>query len=160
MGGLTECPACGAPRRIYCRGVCRRCYERRLRERNPDFAERQRRNSREWRARNLNRVREHEQSRRSDPQKRARDARTKRLARYRTLGITEAQAAAALAAGCVICGAKRHLHLDHDHKTGRFRGVLCSKHNNGLGFLGDDIEGLEAALAYLRSAPHIPEEKT
>jgi hypothetical protein len=55
-----------------------------------------------------------------------------------------------MARGCEICGATRHLHVDHDHDTERFRGILCSKHNNGLGFLGDNIAGLEAALKYLR----------
>lgn len=44
------------------------------------------------------------------------------------------------------------LHLDHDHKTGKFRGWLCSTCNTGLGKLGDSIEGLERAIGYLTRA--------
>jgi hypothetical protein len=45
-----------------------------------------------------------------------------------------------------------NLALDHDHVTGKFRGWLCSNCNTGLGKLGDDIAGLERAIAYLRRA--------
>jgi len=39
--------------------------------------------------------------------------------------------------------------LDHDHETGAFRGWLCRNCNSGLGFLGDNAEGLGGALMYL-----------
>ncbi len=42
------------------------------------------------------------------------------------------------------------IHLDHDHTTGAFRGWLCNRCNLALGHLGDNIKGLERALAYLR----------
>lgn len=42
------------------------------------------------------------------------------------------------------------VHLDHDHTTGAFRGWLCNRCNLALGHLGDDIKGLERALAYLK----------
>lgn len=41
--------------------------------------------------------------------------------------------------------------LDHVHGTYKFRGYLCSNCNSGIGKLGDNIEGLEKALAYLKS---------
>lgn len=40
--------------------------------------------------------------------------------------------------------------LDHDHKAGVFRGVLCNNCNTGVGKLGDDIVGLQRAINYLR----------
>lgn len=43
----------------------------------------------------------------------------------------------------------RPLSLDHDHITGDIRGLLCRGCNTGLGQLGDTIEDLKRALAYL-----------
>ena len=54
---------------------------------------------------------------------------------------------------CECCGklntAKRGLHLDHDHKNGKFRGWLCTTCNTGIGALGDNIEGVSKALDYI-----------
>ena len=44
--------------------------------------------------------------------------------------------------------------IDHDHTTGRVRGILCSACNTGIGLLGDNIEGVERALRYLSTPPY------
>ena len=54
---------------------------------------------------------------------------------------------------CDCCGRKEQkLKLDHDHATLKFRGWLCDNCNTGIGRLGDNIEGLKRALAYLEKA--------
>jgi hypothetical protein len=47
------------------------------------------------------------------------------------------------------CNVTDHFVLDHDHKTGDFRGWLCRNCNQGIGKLGDNIEGLQKAISYL-----------
>ena len=40
-------------------------------------------------------------------------------------------------------------HLDHDHVTNTFRGWLCGHCNQGIGKLGDTLEGVMKAVNYL-----------
>lgn len=57
---------------------------------------------------------------------------------------------------CAVCGWKtRKPVVDHDHVTGRLRGILCSNCNSGIGMLGDTIEGLEKAILYLEQVKGI-----
>ena len=55
---------------------------------------------------------------------------------------------------CAICGEnlneKIRSHLDHDHKTGNIRGILCHLCNVGIGHLRDSVHLLEKALVYLK----------
>lgn len=61
---------------------------------------------------------------------------------------------------CAICGEPetacssdgkvKALSLDHCHETGAARGFLCSRCNMGLGQVGDSVQTLASAAAYLR----------
>jgi hypothetical protein len=51
---------------------------------------------------------------------------------------------------CAICGAGDPQHVDHDHRTGRVRGILCFNCNGGLGQFRDDPAILAQAITYLK----------
>lgn len=51
---------------------------------------------------------------------------------------------------CGICRAKEILCVDHNHETGKIRGLLCGQCNSGIGMLKDDESILLRAIAYLR----------
>jgi hypothetical protein len=53
---------------------------------------------------------------------------------------------------CAVCGdqpTKLPLCVDHDHSTGKIRGLLCHLCNTGLGAFRDRPELLTAAINYL-----------
>lgn len=52
---------------------------------------------------------------------------------------------------CAICKntCTKSLAVDHDHTTGKVRGLLCNSCNRGLGYLKDSKVILENALRYL-----------
>jgi len=52
---------------------------------------------------------------------------------------------------CLICSDRpdKGLVVDHCHKTGKVRGLICANCNSGIGFLRDDINLLEKAIDYL-----------
>ncbi len=92
---------------------------------------------------------------------------TKRGRKYqqKPRGCSESQYEALLlkqGGKCAICGAthghvsKRgvvcRLAVDHDHRTGTIRGLLCNSCNRGLGRFKDSVVILEVAARYLREA--------
>lgn len=56
---------------------------------------------------------------------------------------------------CKICNtlfpSLKHAKLDHDHKTGKIRGILCNTCNRAIGLLKDDLNVLKSAIEYLES---------
>lgn len=54
---------------------------------------------------------------------------------------------------CAICFTDkphgRNWHTDHDHVSGRVRGILCYRCNNGLGLFKDNTANLKQACVYL-----------
>jgi len=127
----------------------------------------------EWWARNPDRKRGYEAKRVRDPEqvRRWRSNRKTRIAeedpRYhlrqglRTYGLTLEQYDTLVevqGGRCAICREaptgrnrnERRLHVDHDHVTGRVRGLLCLMCNRGIGMLRDRADLAQSAADYLR----------
>jgi len=120
------------------RGACRICYRPYSKKYN-----------KEWRIKNPGKERGYR-----DP---AVDSARQLLRRY---GLSEddrqnlllKQKYLCAACGEVPSGTKPNssiLHVDHDHKTGEIRGLLCQKCNSALGLLGDNKGKVLKLLAYI-----------
>ena len=61
---------------------------------------------------------------------------------------------------CAICGGvqtyNRRLAVDHCHTTGLIRGLLCDGCNVGIGGLGESVQTLTNAIAYLQKHEERP----
>lgn len=59
---------------------------------------------------------------------------------------------------CAICKQpnpnETFMPVDHDHVTGKVRGILCPNCNNGLGRFKDDVDRLSNAIDYLKDSKH------
>lgn len=102
---------------------------------DPDYY---RRKARQWRIDN--------------PERRAEQ---KRRNQVRAYGITPEQYTAmaeAQSGRCAICSIKpnRELDIDHCHKTGKVRGLLCSNCNKAIGSFKDNTDILMSAIRYLQ----------
>jgi len=52
---------------------------------------------------------------------------------------------------CLIPLVESRPHVDHDHISGKVRGILCHTCNPGLGYFKDDVEILQRAINYLKA---------
>lgn len=55
---------------------------------------------------------------------------------------------------CKICGIEnntdKNFHVDHCHKTGKVRGILCQFCNQAIGLIKENIQALENIIQYLK----------
>ena len=85
---------------------------------------------------------------------------------FRLYGLEPAEAHTlfdAFYSRCAICGQvetavsrtgrPKSISVDHDHDTGRIRGVLCDRCNLALGYLRDNPDLLRRAADYLERPP-------
>lgn len=118
-----------------------------------------RRRSNQWRQTNLEYARASEKVRYRQNE---RAVRKRKLAEYyqRNHNLTQEerdQLAVKQGGVCLICkkppegrGQYDRLHIDHCHKTGRRRGLLCGNCNTMIGLAAEDPSILLAAVEYLR----------
>lgn len=146
--------------RYQCK-TCKNAYSRRWYNANPDKAKAiSKRKSKDPKYRK--RVAEYRKARRRQGGV-AHEAEKNRNFRRRLkrLGITQVQYDLLLASQdsrCAICklpesrlkaGRVKRLTIDHDHATGRVRGLLCHLCNCGVGCFRDSPELLQATVIYL-----------
>ncbi len=138
-------------------GRCRPCSASESAETRARDPERVRANFRRWYANN----KQKHLARTSAVYRRNPDAKFNRHL-MRSYGITLADYDRILAfqgGGCALCGKPQRtealrLAVDHDHRTGRVRGILCHRCNCAIGALGDSAEKLTRVIEYFtRSEP-------
>lgn len=129
--------------------------QRERRAKDPDSARKSREQGRAWRAANPEKQRarnERAKARRvNDPDKN----RANWLSHYGLTPDGYERLVESQGGVCAICKqpCKRYarLPIDHDHQTGRLRGLLCDRCNRALGLFDDDADIVEAAVAYLEA---------
>lgn len=116
--------------------------------------------ARRWQKENAERHNANQRRMRNSPEGRRRQRAGHLLRKF---GITLRQYEEMLEAqegGCAICGRPPRvdvsLHIDHEHKTGQIRGLLCFSCNAALGYFADDGDRLIRAVHYLGPAPKSP----
>ena len=110
---------------------------------------------RAWYFANKERIKARIKLKRSEINKRHRELyskryRDKKLARIYNVSIDEIAKWLEICR-CQICGGSKRLAIDHDHRTGQIRGMLCGNHNFLLGFARDNEETLHNCIRYLMS---------
>jgi Recombination endonuclease VII len=138
-----------------------RAYQRAYRARH---LEKVRARDREWKQKNAHRFKgysakfhaKHPEKRRIYAERYRLSGRQKENQRKWRYGVTSEMLAALLIEQnncCAVCGVpftERTPYIDHDHKTGKVRGLVHMKCNTLMGLAGDDPEVLEKAARYLR----------
>ncbi len=133
--------------------VCNLSYQHRRYVANPEPVKAR---VKAWQRANAEELNAYRRERRQDPIVKSRD-RAGHLRRKYGLSLAEYdEMLAAQGGGCFLCEAPPQppysLHVDHDHTTGRLRGLLCFSCNNALGNFGEDPDRLRAAARYVEVA--------
>lgn len=146
MPTKTRMANCHPTEKHFSRGFCRKCYQRAYIVRNRLKIRAQSR---------ISSKRRYHQRKLEDPQ----FLHNKNISKHFSLSGSDYQDLLLEQNGvCAIChkpetvrqsGKVCRLAVDHDHKTGVIRGLLCRQCNTGLGSFKDTPELLDSAKAYL-----------
>lgn len=147
--------------RINVCNTCRRAAVKQARQENPERFrqyDKNRYNSRkEWREQYVLKNREQINANKREWAKKNRE-KIQNTDRKRRYGVTKSVYKQTLVEqnnNCTICIKKldlnkpRAVHTDHNHATGKFRGILCHNCNHILGHAKENIEILKLAIEYI-----------
>lgn len=152
---------CHPERRLQARGLCNSCYSKQLMKENPEYKSRQMINATKWRIKNPDKVRQHLETRRTKEQlpiiaeKLKHEKFIRLLANKYKLTFDQWSAFMSAQAGrCKLCYAEpaigKKLHVDHCHRTGRVRGLVCFRCNWYLSLVDKDIKILDRIYNYVK----------
>jgi hypothetical protein len=132
--------------------VCNLAYQHRRYVADPEPAKAR---VKRWQQANAAELNAYRRARRQDPAVKGRD-RAGHLRRKYGISPSEYDEMLVSQEGvCLLCGAPPRppysLHVDHDHATGKIRGLLCFTCNNALGDFADDPDRLRAAARYVEA---------
>lgn len=137
-------------------GRCKVCHRKSTKEWHEKNAESQAAYRKKWKEENRDRINAVTRERRARHVEKYRAKEREKSTLY-TYGITLQQKSEMLEkqGGCAACGGNnpgsvKGWHIDHCHKTGRIRGILCHPCNAALGNARDSVERLKQLMQYLR----------
>lgn len=155
----------------YSSGLCAACYLRRRYHNDPDYRRKVVLKRRKWRTENPEKQAEYNKKwywkNREHSLLKVREARKRNGVKWnlnkrlRLYGITLEAYNSILESQnglCAICDRtliSKSSAVDHEHLTGKVRGILCSSCNRALGLLRDSDSLLLKAISYLRKHSHI-----
>lgn len=139
------------------RGDCKRCFQTRAKQRYPLVREQAIARAKAWQEANRDRVNAYHRERRTRPEVKERERAGHLKRKFGITLETYDDLFKRQGGRCAICQRVPRddisLHVDHEHETGRVRGLLCFRCNNALGDFDDDPVRLFQALAYLDFEP-------
>jgi len=139
MPTTIVCKECGEYKELCAKGLCKRCY------------------SRQWYKENKEYHRVYYKEHRETILAYRRDGTGRDLQLQRNYGINSTGYSQTLEDQdnhCSICGKTpeengKRLAVDHNHNTGKVRGLLCSSCNTAVGLFDDSPDNCIRAAAYL-----------
>jgi len=150
---------CHPPKISIGRGLCRNCYSKFLIAKNPDYHEKQKRNAREWRLKNPEKVKLSDQRKRlrekNNPEYKEKKFYSSIKKKYKVTKEQYLELLNKTGNKCFLCNKSpkngKRLHLDHCHKTLVVRGLLCAECNWYMSKF-DNIPGfIEKVRSYLNT---------
>lgn len=135
------------------RGDCIDCTKAYRAGRYASIREREIARTKAWQLANRDRHLATQRARRQRPEVKARERNAHLTRKFGITSATFDELLVAQGGVCAICGRPPRedisLHVDHEHETGRVRGLLCFRCNNALGDFDDDPVLLRHAIEYL-----------